>query len=69
MYSKVTSRSSQGQSSKISNSTRLVVTKTNFETLLVRHIFHTNCQESEGSVNPGRGITPVFPLLHLFLNA
>ena len=53
----------------LSNSTRLVVqltiTKTDFETLLVRHIFHTHLQEIEGSVNPGRGITS---FLHSFLN-
>ena len=46
----------------LSNSTRLVVqftiTKTDFETLLVRHIFHTHFQDIEGSFNPGRGITP-----------
>ena len=56
----------------LSNSTRLVVqltiTKTDFGTLLVRHIFHTHCQDIEGSVNPGRGITPSFPLLHSFPN-
>ena len=56
----------------LSNSTWLVmqltITKTDFETLSVRHIFHTHCQDIEGSVNPGRGITPLFPLLHSFLN-
>ena len=56
----------------LANSTRLVVqitiTKTDFETLLVRHIFHTHCQDIEGSDNPGRGITPLFPLLHSFLS-
>ena len=56
----------------LSNSTRLVVqitiTETDFETLLVRHISHTHCQDIEGSVNPGRDITPSFPSLHSFLN-
>ena len=35
---------------------------------LVRHIFHIHFQEIDGSVNPGRGITPLSPLLHSFLN-
>ena len=56
----------------ISNSTRLVmqltITKTDFKILLVRHIFHKKFQEIEGSVNLGRGITPLFPLLHSFPN-
>ena len=56
----------------LSNSIRLVVqlptTKTDFATLLVRHIFHKHFQEIEGSFNTGRGITPLFPLLHSFLN-
>ena len=77
-HSKVTLRSFQGQNSKkceniysLSNLTRLVVqltiTKTDFETLLVRHIFHTHFQEIGGSVSP-EGITPLFSLLHSFLN-
>ena len=44
---------------------QLTITKTDFETLLVRHIFHIHFQEIEGSVKPGWGITP---LLHSFLN-
>ena len=40
---------------------QLTITKTDFEILLVRHIFHKKIQEIEGSVNLGRGITPLFP--------
>ena len=36
--------------------------------LILRHTFHTYFQEIEDSVNPGRGITHLFPLLHSFLN-
>ena len=56
----------------LSISTRLVVqlniTKADFETLLFIHIFDTHCQDIEGSVNPRRVVTPLFPLLHSFLN-
>ena len=44
---------------------QLTITKTDFVILLVRHIFHKKIQEIEGSVNLGRGITP---LLHSFPN-
>ena len=47
---------------------QLTITKTDLEIILVRHIFHKHFQEIEGSVNPGRGITPLFPLLHSFPN-
>ena len=47
---------------------QLTITKTDFEILLVRHIFHKKFQEIDGSVNLGRGITPLFPLLHSFPN-
>ena len=56
----------------LSNSTRLevqlTITKTVFEALLVRHIFHTHFQVIEGSVSPVKGITPLSPLLHSSLN-
>ena len=47
---------------------QLTITKTDFVILLVKHIFHKKMQEIEGSVNTGRGITPLFPLLHPFPN-
>ena len=47
---------------------QITITKTDSEILLVGHIFHKKIQEIEGSVNLGRGITPLFPLLHSFPN-
>ena len=47
---------------------QLTITKSDFVILLVRHIFHKKIQEIEDIVNPGRVITPLFPLLHSFPN-